>query len=471
SQVSVQRLAFMVFWVVVFTLAYAQAPLFTSNQNQYFLHGLAEAGYGNLSEDWLSNTLDPTPVFSWMIGLTYRLVTWTPIFYLYFGILAGVYLFSLLGIVESIFEKGSTSIRRWGFLALITVLQSAGLRYFFNSQLGVNWNYLFDGGAAGQRLLGEVLQPSAFGVLLLLSIYLFLREKTWWAVVPLVLAPTIHPTYLLGAAILTLIYMGLIYQQEKKLWAPIKFGAAALLGVMPILIYTFSVYRSTSAVATTRARDILVNFRIPHHALPEVWFDVTSVIKIGFLLAALYLVRKHTKLFVILAVPTVIGGILTGAQMISGSHVLALLFPWRLSAFLIPVSVSVIAAWSVGRLNPMMARFPEGRVRLVLAVIALGAAGAGIAKFNYAYQEKENSPDQATLAYIETHKSASEVYLIPLDWQNFRLETGAPAYVEFKSIPYQEEDVLEWYRRVSQTGKLYQATMKRQGCKALDGFY
>jgi len=471
SQVCAQRLAFILFWVLIFTLAYAQAPLLTSNQNQYFLHGLAEAGFGNLSEDWLSNTIDPTPVFSALIAQTYRISNWTAIFYVYFGILAGVYLFSLMGIVDALYDIGKTRITRWSFLTLITVLQSAATRYLFNKLLGINWNYLFDGGVAGQRLLGEVLQPSTFGVLLLLSINLFLRKKYWWAIVPLALAPTIHPTYLLGAAILTLIYMGVIYQQEKNIWPSLKLGATALLAVTPILIHTALVFRGTEPLTTARAHELLVNFRIPHHALPSVWFDTASIIKIGFILAALYLTRKNKNLFAILMVPTMIGVILTGAQIFTGSHVLALLFPWRLSAFLIPIAVSVIVAWSVTRFYPLIARLPESIVLLGLAIIALSTAGAGVAKFNFAYQEKENSNDQATMAYIEAHKLPKDVYLIPLDWQNFRLETGAPAYVEFKSIPYQDQDILEWYHRVSEAGKLYRATLKRQGCAALDSFY
>jgi hypothetical protein len=471
SQVCARRLAFILFWVLVFTIAYAQAPLFTSNQNQYFLHGLANAGFGNLSEDWLTKTIDPTPTFSALITQTYRITTWSAIFYVYFGILAGIYLFSLLGIVDTIYDIGKTRITRWSFLTLITVLQSAALRYLFNSQLGTNWNYLFDGGVAGQRLLGEVLQPSTFGVLLLLSINLFLRGKTWWAIVPLALAPTIHPTYLLGAAILTLIYMGVLSQQEKNMGQPLKLGAATLLGVIPILSHTVLVYRSTGALATIRARAILINFRIPHHALPAVWFDTASIIKIGFILAALYLVRKNKKLLAIIIIPLIAGVILTSAQILSGSPVLALLFPWRLSALLVPIAVSVIAAWSVTRFYPVLARLPEGLVLLGLAIIALGAAGAGGAKFNFAYQDKENSKDQATMAYVGSQKSPRDVYLIPLDWQNFRLETGAPVYIEFKSIPYQDQDVLEWYRRVSQAGILYQATLKSQGCAALVGFY
>ena len=35
-----------------------------------------------------------------------------------------------------------------------------------------------------------------------------------------------------------------------------------------------------------------------------------------------------------------------------------------------------------------------------------------------------------------------------MDLQRFRLVTGAPIYVDFKSVPYKDVEVLEWYRRV-----------------------
>src|SRR5579871_1450393 len=55
---------------IAFVVAYGQAPLYYSNQNQYFLHGLAAAGVGHLNEDWLARTLDPTPVFSALVAAT-----------------------------------------------------------------------------------------------------------------------------------------------------------------------------------------------------------------------------------------------------------------------------------------------------------------------------------------------------------------------------------------------------------------
>jgi hypothetical protein len=39
--------------------------------------------------------------------------------------------------------------------------------------------------------------------------------------------------------------------------------------------------------------------------------------------------------------------------------------------------------------------------------------------------------------------------------QDFRLETGAPVYMDFKSIPYKDRDVLEWYRRYQLADRLY----------------
>lgn len=38
--------------------------------------------------------------------------------------------------------------------------------------------------------------------------------------------------------------------------------------------------------------------------------------------------------------------------------------------------------------------------------------------------------------------------VIPVDLQRFRLTTGAPIFVDFKSIPYKDIDVIEWRDRL-----------------------
>src|SRR5579884_2760790 len=74
----------------VFAAAYCQAPLYYSNQNQYFLHGLAAAGDGELRHDWLAQTRDPTPLFSGLVAFTARwLHPW--VFYADYALLQGAY--------------------------------------------------------------------------------------------------------------------------------------------------------------------------------------------------------------------------------------------------------------------------------------------------------------------------------------------------------------------------------------------
>ena len=145
SRVLIRNLVFLVFWATLFTLAYAQSPLYTSNQNQYFLHGFAQAGFGNLSEDWLANTLDPTPVFSKFIEISWRALPWQPIFYLYFGVLAGILLLSVYGIANLLWGLDKSRPQRWLYLSSIIVIFSAAAalshRSFAGNRMGIPFRW------------------------------------------------------------------------------------------------------------------------------------------------------------------------------------------------------------------------------------------------------------------------------------------------------------------------------------------
>lgn len=65
-----------------------------------------------------------------------------------------------------------------------------------------------------------------------------------------------------------------------------------------------------------------------------------------------------------------------------------------------------------------------------------------------------------SLGFIDRH------YLIPCDtsfpapFEEFRLFTGAPILVDFKSIPYQDVEVLEWFDRFSMMQGFYDQPTK-----------
>ena len=476
-------------FTTLFAVIYTQSPLYTSNQNQYFLHGLARAGYGELSHDWLANTLDPTPLFSLLVEWTYRLTHFPPLFYIDYALLMGVYLFSALGIVESVFplrSAPSQGLRGWleprplAFLSLFLLVHSAAWRFFLSRILSDNWTYLLEDGVADQRLLGSVLQPSAFGVLLVLSIYLFLKDRPYWAVLCAALAATWHPTYLWGAAALTAAYLLQRLWQARPLSAAGFFkavlpGFAALLWVLPILAYVYLNFGSTPPETTAQARQLTVEFRIPHHALLSWWFDATALVKIGLVLLALFLVRK-TRLFWALGVPFVLALLLTLAAtpspLFGGSYFLALLFPWRVSIFLVPLSTALILAWLVRLtwerlIQPVQP--PERRARrqrwISAASLALIAALllVGLTRLALDFRRQAQLPDRPLMAYIAAHRASTDVYLTPVKMQDFRLGAGAAAYVDFKSIPYQDSDVLEWYRREQLAERFY----KQADCSLL----
>jgi len=465
----IRRYFVLLVWFVVltslFAIAYNQSPLYSSNQNQYFLHGYAQAGYGILSEDWLSNTADPTPVFSFLVAVTIRLFQNENLFFVYYALLMGLYFLSLFGIVEQVFSIRSSRMTVHIYIVVIILLHSTVLRYLLLRLFGGEWPYIFEGGVAGQRLLGPVFQPSSFGVFLLLSIYLYLKDNKNLAVLSAVLAATFHPTYLLSVAALTLAYQIDTFRGQKKIWPVVRLGVLALSAVAPILIYTLINFWGGLPKIDTPARDILVNVRIPLHTIFSAWFNATVLVKLAFLGAGLFLVRRQ-RLFGLLLVPLSLSIGLTIVQIISKNNVLALIFPWRLSTWLVPVSVGLIVA---GFLKAAVPKVPASLERILrttgLVLIGLAVA-TGLTRTYLEGVESAGLSYRSVEAYVALHRQPGQKYLTPSKLYDFRLEAGVPIYVDFLSIPYQSVDVVEWYRRFLLASRFY----RRPTCDRLYEF-
>jgi hypothetical protein len=71
--------------------------------------------------------------------------------------------------------------------------------------------------------------------------------------------------------------------------------------------------------------------------------------------------------------------------------------------------------------------------------------------------------------YVEQTRQPGDIYLVPpmdAEFDDFRLQTGAPVYITWKSHPYQDVEVLEWYRRVQAVNRFFQAP-DREACPIL----
>ena len=469
---------------ILFSLAYTQTPLYEGNQNTKFLHGLAQAGRGYLAHDWLANTVDPLPVFSTLVNLTARIGE--SLFYVYYGVLFGIYIFSLYGIADTLFQLRQSWAKTLLFLGLFFTAHSAWLMYEMQKQHGLDVSFLHFG-LAGQYLLGLEFQNSSFGVLLLFSIYLFLKEKNIWAILALGVACLFHPAYLFSAALIVLAYTGMVFfssvwrNKESKLpkipdllnaaRQPFLLGLLALVLVLPVVLYNQLYLGATSPEISAQALDILVHYRIPHHSLPEVWFNNFSIYQIGMMVVGLILARK-SRLFWIMASLSAGGLLLSIVQIITQSNELAYLAPWRVSVLLVPISLTLLIAYLVSRI---VDRLPLPKLLILgLAVIISGyliyqSAAVGQERSATYRASAHDRKFYDMLSYVRQTVKPENIYLVPpIDgrFNEFRILSGAPIFINWKSHPYKDTEILEWYDRVQRSEAFY-ALDYNQACQPL----
>lgn len=72
------------------------------------------------------------------------------------------------------------------------------------------------------------------------------------------------------------------------------------------------------------------------------------------------------------------------------------------------------------------------------------------------FQRQPLGEGRRMFAFINANKSSAGLFLIPAKMQDFRLATGMPVFVDFKSIPYRNGDVLEWFRRIKLANSFYE---------------
>ncbi len=443
---------------LIFGLSYGQYPLFYHTQNQYFFYGLANLGFGQLSRDWFAHTPDPWPVFTLLVEFTYRYLD-PRFFYLYFIGLAGVYAFSLLGIVSFLFRIDRSKIRFFAFLILVVALHSPAFGYLGRIVVGLpltssphHFNVgriLLLEGVGEKRILGDMLSPATFGAFLLLSIYLFLRGRPFLAATSSGVAAAFHPSYLLPAGILTLSYMIIMLRRGEGFRKPIGLGLYALVLVLPEVAYDSIMFRPTDPAIWKASQDILVRIAYYPPAIPQLWLGTTVYIKMAMVLVALYLVRR-TQLFWVILLAFFAATGLTLVQMLTGNTTLALLLPWRISAFLVPMATLIILGYGFSRLmDAFEARYRSHQSGLLaVGVVSLVVlVGAGVLETVGRFNQKGDPEAAAVMRSVGLKLSPNDTYLIPVSWRYFRLATGAAVFAERSVIPYNDAGVMEWYRR------------------------
>lgn len=443
------RWPLLVVATAAFALAYTEYTLYDGNYNTYLLHGLGEAGHGSLGADWMVSTRDPFPLVSAIVAATYRLGS-PALFYGYHAALLGVYLLSILQIAATAFDFEAWSPRGVTFVGIAVLVHSAMFRALVKAVSGGDWGWYLQSGLAMQYLLGFVFQPSLFGVLLVASLAAFLRGRDRMALALGAAAVAAHFSYCLTFVALALAY-GIVRWRDARargseaglriaarVWL---LGLALLVPIMAVVLVRFA---PADAAARERAQAILVDIRIPHHTLVRRWVHPSMWIQLP-LVSLGVLVARRSRVAIVMLTLAAVALALTLAQVATESRGLALLFPWRISIVLVPLATSLL----VGRL---VAAAPAGRWGRasagVFAAVALAAAAFGGVTTWRQMKDYATDPALPMMAYVKAHASAADLYVVPTDMQRFRLETGTRTFADWKSHPYRDREVLEWYRRI-----------------------
>src|SRR5205823_4185610 len=123
------------------------------------------------------------------------------------------------------------------------------------------------------------LQPSAFGVGLIVAVWVFVRGESLLAGLCILLTMVGHFTYALPGALLAAGFLTSLLMQGKVRQAT-TLAVFLLALALPMAYSKWLWFAPTSAEAFAEAQDILVNVRIPHHARIEQWLDPIAALQI-----------------------------------------------------------------------------------------------------------------------------------------------------------------------------------------------
>lgn len=428
---------------MVWSVAALQYPLFNENQNTKFLHAASKTGYGFLAHDWMAGTIDPLPAFTLLIETLFRLHgIW--LVYLLFPALVAILIWSLTSIADRLYGIRRKLAAVALFLGVLFIEQK-------NLQLGFGTQYL----------IGHYFQPCVFGVLILLAIERFLAEARLQASALLAVAAAFHPAYMPAALLIQGSFTALTLFQDKRI---------TMASVMPLLLFVALsaplviryklLFGFTTPQIGAEAMSILSNQRISTHTKVRNWLNLEDYVGMAIIVLSMIMVRK-SRLFWIMAPLAAVIAVSVPLLYFIYWPSLEVLTPWRTSVILLPLAYTILASWFASRFIPLMERnrlvsnflFAVGCICITLPALMHLKAQANL------LTNPANTPESAVIRFARTHSVQQDIWLIPTRdglFDSFRLETGSPILANWKTHPYKDSEIIEWYRRNKAAESFYE---------------
>ena len=446
--------------------AYNDFP--AANQNNHALHASVLSGFTPaLSEDWLYKTIDPFPLATWITALFLKLGP-GGVYFLYFVVI-GAFMLAVITFLDSRNgRRGALASYLWSGLIVLSALVIGRLT-------GLS------AGVADQLILGSYWQPSEADVILIISVLLFASRWPVSSAVCAALAVALHPSIAFGALILvTAACVRLVVERQWR--ECFILGGVFTLFLLPTAAYTIIQFMPTTSDLADRASHILARERIPFHAVPMHWLTTLDIFKVSMIAIAAYICRKQNeRLAFVLGISLMFGIVTTVIVGFLDDDRILLLFPWRVSAILAPIALILLMS---AVLNGLPKAWVYNHQKFVLIHIILLA---GLVQFMKIYR---GYPGSTPIFWIEAafasgvyrikiqdrldrtevinwakSQNSADLYLVPLDFEQFRIKSGRPIFIDWKSHPFKDIEVIEWKRRIEVAEKAFESLRE---CKKID---
>ncbi|MCF8461068.1 MAG: hypothetical protein K9G46_10105 [Flavobacteriales bacterium] len=469
------RLAFHLMMGVLLTLVYPMQELFSGNQNIYFLWGMADLLPNAFAADPLLLSPNPYPLFSWLISIfpVQFLGSWATILYVF---LNAIYTFSLFGIADRITPLYNNRTQLFSFLTFFLFLHSSPIwGTYFQLLFDIDLRWMWDSGIAEQGVLRGYLQPSMFGVFLLLSLYQAMKKNYALAILCIAPAAAMHASYLFIGGILTILILLKANFGKKNLLA----SGILLLLVLPYSYHIFSHFMHIEEGLKTAINDaVLAGFDTNLHINPSNWLNPKFYLQIPIMILGIAILWNTQLRFFILGITT-IGLILTALAYGMDNTTLISLNPWRVSILIMPIAtaailskivcngilitvrphvfslIGIIAAaliiyrlfgngsefintWKMIQIGAFVLTVAaagfifknEFLNKLLAPLVVLALISVGAVDFYVDGISKSNKDEFKVISAINKTSEPNTIYIIPSDWTSFRINAQKAVYVD-----------------------------------------
>ncbi len=461
---------------VLLTLVYPMQELFSGNQNIYFLWGMADLLPTAFAADPLLLSPNPYPLFSWLISIfpVQSLSIWTTLIYV---LLSSVYSFSLFGIADRVAPLYKNQSRLISFSALFLFLHSSPIwGTYFQLVFDLDLRWMWDSGIAEQGVLRGYLQPSVFGVFLLLSLYQAMQRNYALAILCIAPAAIIHASYLFLGGILTFFILLQANFGKKNLLA----ASLLLLLTLPYSFHIFNHFVQTEESLKTAINDaVMAGFNTNLHINPVNWPNPKFYLQIPIMLLGIVILWQTQLRNFILGIG-IIGILLTMLAYAMDNTTLISLNPWRFSILIMPIATAAIlsktvsnGAWTTIRphvfsvmgiiataliiyrlfgngsadfveawkliqigafiITLVLAGFifkNEIRSKLLAPLVVLALISVGIVDHYVDGISKSNKEEFKVISAIDKTIEPNTVYIIPANWTSFRMNAQKAVYAD-----------------------------------------